>query len=116
MSRRRAGSRRLIGRGAVVAAAWLLLLLSALAAVVWRQTQGIALERQLRALQAERAVVEAERVQLERRSMALGSRARVVRLARERLGMHLPADSEIVFLPIVGGETEEGAAPGRVAR
>jgi cell division protein FtsL len=79
---------------------WLLLLLGSLTTVTWRQTLGVARERAVRELQAERAIAEAERMELERRVQALSSRARVVRVARERLRMHLPADHEIVLLPI----------------
>lgn len=92
-TRSRGGSPRVIG-----AVAWLLLLLGSLGVVIWRQTRGVALERGLRELQAERAMGEAERVQLERRIQTLASRARIVRVARERLGMHLPTGREIVFL------------------
>ena len=57
------------------------------------------MERSLRAVEAERAIAEAERITAMRRIEELRGRARVVRVARERLGMHLPADSEIIFLP-----------------
>lgn len=90
------------------AGGWLLLLLGSLALVTWRQTRGLALQRELRALETRRAVTETERVELVRRVEQLRSRARVVRVARERLGMHLPQDSEIVFLPV---ELTEAPAP-----
>jgi cell division protein FtsL len=90
--------RRGVGRLLV----WLLVLGSALAVVTWRQTEGHQRERALREVRSERAVVEAERMELERRVQALTTRARVVRVARERLGMHLPTDGEIVLLPITG--------------
>lgn len=101
---RRGPSRRVLG-----ALAWLLLLLGSLGVVIWRQARGVALERGLRELQAERTVAEAERVQLERRIQTLASRARVVPIARERLGMQLPADHEIVFLPMP--PTDDGYSP-----
>ncbi|MDQ3388006.1 MAG: hypothetical protein M3483_00735 [Gemmatimonadota bacterium] len=90
----------------------LALLGGALASVVWRQTRGNDLQRQIRALGAETAVAESERLLLTTRIQGLQSRARVVRLATERLGMHVAADSEVVFLPLppesrLGGE--EGA-------
>lgn len=84
-------------------AGWTLVLLASLSMVTWRQTQGLALERELRELESERAIVEAEAVGLVRRMEELRSRARVVRVARDRLGMHLPGDDEIVFLPAPGG-------------
>ncbi|HEV2149235.1 MAG TPA: cell division protein FtsL, partial [Longimicrobiaceae bacterium] len=78
----------------------LALLLASLAVVVGRQTRGVALQREIRALESDRAVAETERLALQTRIQALQSRARVVRVARERLGMHLPADSEVVLVPL----------------
>jgi cell division protein FtsL len=88
--------------GWVGAAGWLVLLLASLLLVTWRQGQGLAKERELRELESERAVLETARVELSRRIEELRSRARVVRVARERLGMHLPEPHEIVFLPVPG--------------
>jgi cell division protein FtsL len=82
------------------AAGWLLLLLVSLLMVTWRQTRGLAMERELRELESERAVTETERVELVRRIEELRSRARIVRVARERLQLHLPTEAEIVFLPV----------------
>lgn len=86
----------------------MMLVLSSLVLVTWRQTRGLQLERALGEMEAERAIAEAERVDLTRRVEELRSRARIVRVARERLGMHLPADSEIVFLPAPAGGQPEG--------
>jgi cell division protein FtsB len=83
----------------VVAAGWLILLLAALSFVTWRQPLGVEMERSLRALESERAAVEADRVAAERRIEELRGRARIMEVARDRLGMHLPEDDEIVFLP-----------------
>lgn len=70
------------------------------------------MERVLRDLETQRAVAEAERVASSRRVEELRSRARVVRVARARLGMHLPADREIVFLPLGSpGSVEPREAP-----
>ena len=99
------GGRR--GGGILRVAAFLAVLLAALAVVVSRQTKGVALQREIRSLEGERAVAEAARLELETRIQALQSRARVVRVARDRLGMHLPADSEVVLVPL----PREAAAP-----
>jgi cell division protein FtsL len=99
------GERR--GGGILRVAALLVVLLCALAVVVGRQTTGVALQREIRELEGERAVAEAARLELETRIQSLQSRARVVRVARERLGMHLPADSEVVLVPL---PREEAAA------
>ncbi len=88
------------GRGVLRLAGLLALLLAALSLVVWRQTQGVALQREIRALEGERAIAETERLELATRIQGLQSRARVVPAARDRLGMHLPADSEVVLVPL----------------
>lgn len=101
----RAAKRRAGGRGRpgwIGALGWLLLLLASLSLVTWRQTRGLTLEREVRELETARAMKETERVELTRRIEQLRSRSRIVRVARERLGMHLPEDSEIVFLPVAG--------------
>lgn len=102
MSVRRRGGK---GRrpGWLRAGGWLFLLLVSLVVVTWRQTRGLAMERALRELEAERAVAETERVELVRRVEELRSRSRMVRVARERLDMHLPTEAEIVFLPVEHG-------------
>jgi cell division protein FtsL len=78
---------------------WIFPLIAALGFVVWRQSAGVALEQEIRGIRAEHAIAEAERLELVRRIQALSSRARIVRVARERLGMHLPSDAEILLLP-----------------
>jgi len=85
---------------------WLVLLLGSLLLVTWRQTRGVALERALHDLAATRAVAEAEAVRLTRRIEELRSRSRVLRVARDRLGMRLPEAAEIVFLPAPAASAE----------
>ncbi len=99
MSARRRG-RREGGRGPVVIAGWLLLLLASLSFVTWRQTRGVEMEKSLRALEVERGVAEAERIASVRRIEELRSRSRILGVAKDRLGMRLPADREIVFIPL----------------
>lgn len=92
---------------------WLLLLLGSLFLVTWRQTRGRQLQQGLGAIEKRHATAEAERVELVRRIEQLRSRARIVKVARERLGMHLPSDREIVFLPLPAGSdsVSEGGEP-----
>lgn len=99
---RRQGARRVrrSWAGFRSASGWLLILLIALAFVAWRQSYGIERERALRALETERSVAEAERIAALRRLEELRSRSRIVRVARDRLGMHLPEDREIIFLRV----------------
>ena len=92
--------RRARGRGAMRRMSFVLVMLGALASVVWRQTVGYERERQLSALRAELSQAEAERVEVANRIQALQTRARITRVARERLGMHVARDEEIVMLPI----------------
>lgn len=92
--------------GVLGVAGWLALLLVSLSVVTWRQTRGVEMEQALRETETERGIAEAERVASARRVEELRSRSRIVRVARERLGMHLPEDHEIVFVA-VGGD-----APG----
>ncbi len=104
----RRGSGR--GRALLRRAAWVALIAGSLSAVVWRQTVAHERQQELRAVRAELDVAEAERVDLVNRVQALRSRARVVRVARERLGMHLPADDEIVLLPLPADAAPAGGA------
>lgn len=95
-------------KGVGQVAAWLAIFLVAFSLVTWRQTRGVAMEREMRSLEGERALAEAERITLARRIEELGSRARIVQVARDRLGMHLPEDDEIVFLPAAGAVPPAG--------
>ena len=88
---------------------WLALLLASLFVVTWRQTRGLALETELRQLETRRALAAAEKVERERRIETLRSRARVVRVARDRLGMHVAVGDEIVFLPALAGARADSA-------
>jgi hypothetical protein len=95
-------------RGILAVAGWFTLFIGVLWFVTWRQTRAVDMERTLRHLETERAAADAERVGSLRRIEELRGRARVVRVAQSRLGMHLPADSEIVFLPAVASSVGEG--------
>ena len=75
-------------------------LLGALTLVIWRQSNALETLRVLDGLRDDRAIAEAERSDLLRRIERLESRAHVVAAARDRLGMRVPAASEIVILPL----------------
>ncbi|HLL82019.1 MAG TPA: septum formation initiator family protein [Longimicrobium sp.] len=92
--------RRARRRGALRRLFFVVVMLVALASVVWRQTVGYERERQLSAVRAELSQAEAERVEVTNRIQALQTRARITRVARERLGMHVARDEEIVMLPV----------------
>jgi cell division protein FtsB len=99
--------RRQRRRSFVRRAFFVLVLLAALASVVWRQTVGYERERQLSALRSELSAVEAERVEVTNRIQALQTRARITRVARERLGMHVARDEEIIMLPVPAAPQED---------
>ncbi|MFQ5537095.1 MAG: hypothetical protein ACE5GJ_06545 [Gemmatimonadota bacterium] len=74
-------------------------LLASLGLVTWRQSRAFEALARVDSLRHEESLARAELVELERRIQVLESRGRVVPLARERLGMHMPASSELVILP-----------------
>ncbi len=95
-------------RGRVVVAAALVAFVLVGAAVVWRRVAGIANARELRALAAQRAQLVAERAALESAVRAAAGRARIGGVAEQRLGMRVPADTQVVIL------TRPAASPGGV--
>lgn len=78
-------------------ALWLVYLLAILAWVVARQTASLSLARQLASVRTERSAAEAERAQLLQQIREAESRAVLIPRA-QRLGLRLPADSEILIL------------------
>ena len=74
------------------------LLLASLSAVIWRQSRALESQRAAEALRDESALLEARRAQLAHRIQQLESRGRVIDVAQERLGMHVPTSDEIVLL------------------
>ena len=85
-------------RGRHWIAFWLVALLAALWAVTARQTAALNAARALADLRDERASLEGRRADLERRLRNAQSRAVLVPRAR-RMGLRLPADTEIILLP-----------------
>lgn len=75
------------------------LLLASLTLVVWRQGRALEDLRVLDRTRSQRALAESERAALLSRIQHLESRARIVAVAGERLGMRIPtAGDEIVIL------------------
>ena len=87
-------------RGRHWIAVWLLAFLAAAWIVIARQTSAIRMARSLAAVRDTATSLEGKRAELERRIRTAESRTVLVRRAREQLGMHLPADTEIILLPI----------------
>jgi len=78
---------------------WLIFALGILAWVNTRQTSSVLLARDLRAARARHAAAEAEWTQLQQRLREAESRSILIPRA-ERMGLRLPADTEIVTLRV----------------
>lgn len=79
---------------------------ASLSTVVWRQTEGVERQRELGRLREETSIATAERTEWENRIQALGTRTRITRVARERLGLHVARDDEVVLLPVPAAAVE----------
>lgn len=79
-------------------ALWLVAVLAVLWAVIARQTASLNAARALSEARGERGTLEARRAELERRIRTAQSRAVLLPRA-QRLGLRLPADTEIILLP-----------------
>lgn len=87
-------------RGRFWVGLWLLATLGALWAVIARATASLREARALDELRQHRVQLEGRRASLQRRLLTLQSRAVLVPRAEARLGLRLPADSEIVILTV----------------
>lgn len=92
-------------KGRYWVAMWFVLTLSTLWLVTARQTSAFVAARALADARASRAQLEGRKAEFERRIRAAQGRAVLLPRAQERLGLRLPADSEIILLP--------GPTPGR---
>lgn len=79
---------------------WLVAFLAVTWVVYARQTAAIRDARALAEIRARRTTLEGHRTSLERRIRAAQSRAVLVPQAQVGLGLHLPADTEIILLPL----------------
>jgi cell division protein FtsL len=86
------------GAGAIRMASAFALLFVALSLVVWRQSRALEDLRGLDAARSTRAVLQAERSELQREIHRLEGRTRIVAVAGERLGLRVPAATEITIL------------------
>jgi hypothetical protein len=84
-------------KGRIWIAIWLVFTLAVLAWVVNRDTFGFMTASELRNLRNERSVLQSDKAELMRRIREAESRAVLIQRA-ERMGLRLPADSEIVIL------------------
>jgi hypothetical protein len=79
---------------------------ASLSAVVWRQTEGVERQRELGRLREETSIATALRTEEQNRIQALRSRTRITRVARQRLGLHVARDDEVVLLAVPAAALE----------
>lgn len=66
--------------------------------VIWRRSFGNARAREQQRLEQQRGALEAERAKLEGDIRDASSRAILAKVAEERLNMHIPSDSLVIYL------------------
>ena len=66
--------------------------------VIWRRSFGNARAREQQRLEQQRGALEAERAKLEGDIRDASSRANLAKVAEERLNMHIPSDSLVIYL------------------
>lgn len=86
-------------RGRWIVAAVLLGFVVTTAAVIARRSYGDDEARQMSALETRLRQLRNERVRLEGEIRDASSRVRLVPIAEGQLGMHVPADTQVVILP-----------------
>ncbi|MFN2636206.1 MAG: hypothetical protein ABR585_04210 [Gemmatimonadaceae bacterium] len=67
--------------------------------IVWRRTVGISESRRLTDLESRRVQLAGERARLESDIRDASTRQRLGAVVESRLGMHIPADNQVVILP-----------------
>lgn len=90
-------------RGRVWLGVWLLLFLGVAVAIVARQRGALATAARLRTLKNERLALEARRAEFETRIREASSRPVLVPIARQRLQLRDPSDSEAILLELRAG-------------
>jgi hypothetical protein len=103
------------GTGAIRMGVAFTLLFTSLSLVVRRQSRALEELRALDAVRSERAVLQAQRSELQREIQWLESRARVVRDAGARLGLRGATEAEMVFLSVAPPTLPAAAGPGAAA-
>jgi hypothetical protein len=68
--------------------------------VILRRTYGITQAHALRELDRRLLQLRAEKAALEGDIRDLSSRARLAPIAEQRLHMHVPSDTQVIFLPV----------------
>ena len=73
-------------------------IVNATAAVITRRSYGDAQARQMSTVEARLRQLRNERVRLQAEIRDASSRVRLIPIAESRLGMHVPADTQVVIL------------------
>jgi hypothetical protein len=92
---------------------WLLLACGALWLVIWRQTDSFRIARALNEIRTQRAILEGQRSNLDRRIRSAGSRDELIPRAAARLGLRAARDSEIfrINVPVPSGAAAPPPGP-----
>lgn len=101
-------TRRVAIRGRWIVAAVLVGFVLATAAVVTRRSYGDAQARRMSGMEAQLRHLRNERVRLDAEIRDASSRVKLVPIAEAKLGMHVPADTQVVILP---RQTRRGETP-----
>ncbi|HEY3258498.1 MAG TPA: hypothetical protein VGJ64_06540 [Gemmatimonadaceae bacterium] len=94
MAKRRVGV-----RGRWIVAAILIGFVVTTAAVIARRSYGDAQARKMSTVEARLRQLRNERVRAEAEIRDASSRVRLIPIAEAKLGMHVPADTQVVILP-----------------
>lgn len=66
--------------------------------VIWRRSFGTARAREQQRLEQQRAALEAERAKIQSDIREASSMASLAKVAEQRLNMHIPSDSLVIYL------------------
>ena len=92
-------TRRVAVKGRWIVGAVLIGFVLTTAAVVARRSYGDANARQMSRMETRLRQLRNERVRLDAEIRDASSRVRLIPIAESRLGMHVPADTQVVILP-----------------
>jgi uncharacterized protein YlxW (UPF0749 family) len=92
-------TRRVAVKGRWIVGAVLVGFVLTTAAVIARRSYGDAQGRQATWLEERLRQLRNERIRLEAEIRDASSRVRLIPIAESRLGMHVPADTQVVILP-----------------
>ena len=85
-------------RGRWLVAGILVAFVAIAAAVITRRSYGVAQASEIKTLLGRRASLESDRAQLDAAIREAASRPRLMPVVERRLGMHVPSESQVVYL------------------